>query len=102
MKIMNSLFGSLLLLASSILLSACVSIGSNIHPQPLTLPLSAKSGSRAVQEDWLVSSPTLETSAPVSLKWLNANHLIYAISSEEDREKSEIEILNIDTGMRRR
>ena len=65
--------------------------------QPLTEPLPARSGTKIVTPEWLLSLPKLDTDYP-KLSWLDESHILYASPPMENKSKSTIELLNANTG----
>src|ERR1700722_14543112 len=65
--------------------------------QPLTAPLPARSGTKVVTPEWLLSLPNLRDNYPV-IRWLNNTHLLYASPSRENKKEWSIELLDVRTG----
>ena len=69
------------------------------HPlpkQPLTAPLPARSGTKVVTPDWLLSLPNFSVNDP-AIKWLNNTHLLYAYPSKKNKQEWTIELLDVRT-----
>ena len=70
----------------------------NIHHQPLTADLSAKSSTNKVTADWLLELPDLSDDRP-SIQWIDNSHLIYtSLKISENKHKWTIEIIDLQSG----
>ena len=71
-----------------------------IPEQPLTTPLPARPGTKAVTPEWLLSLPQASTDYP-SVRWLDNTHLLYAYPPKQNNQEWTIELFNVHTGERK-
>lgn len=70
---------------------------SQLHYQPLTSPLAAKSGTRSVTDDLLVRLPVNNFDA-ITIEWLNNTHLVYTLPMVNSTQVKKIERIDVKTG----
>ncbi|MBX9787035.1 MAG: prolyl oligopeptidase family serine peptidase [Alphaproteobacteria bacterium] len=68
--------------------------------QPLTAPLPARSGTKVITPDWLLSTYQENTERPV-VRWLDNTQLLYAYPPKQNNQEWTIELFNVHTGERK-
>lgn len=84
-----------------VILSAVIGINTIkamlVLDQPLTEPLPARSGSKMVTPDWLLSINQETTGRPV-VRWLDNTQLLYAYPPKQNNQEWTMELVNVHTG----